>query len=142
MTELVTIASMAAFPLNNTLELPKSFVTTLKEMEGMEQPYGIMILNPSTRVIRITPTSSEEVVKISISISELSSNFLQQLGAILTRYKVKTLYSTGICFTQDDCCYEGYIDMSEFAETTPEQMQTDISQIKGISAVELEILSL
>jgi len=54
---------------------------------------------------------------------------------------LKTLYSTGICFTQDTCSYEGYIDMSEFAEIPPDQMREEINKITGISQVNLEIIS-
>lgn len=140
MEEPVTMATMTSFAPNKTLEMPKSFVNTLKE-GGMESSHAIMILNPSTRVIRITPTTSNEVVKLSIVISELSPDFLQALGKVLTRHKLKTLYSTGICFTQDTCSYEGYIDMSEFAEIPPDQMREEISKITGISQVNLEIIS-
>lgn len=141
MTDPVTMATMTTLTSNETLEMPKSFVNSLKEQEGMERPYAIMILNPSTRVIRFTPTTSSEVVKISVLISVLSPEFLQELGKILMRHNVTTLYSTGICFTQDTCSYEGYIAKSEFTETSPEQVQEDIRKIPGISQVDLEILS-
>jgi len=141
MKDPVTMASMVIFSSDNTLELPKSFVTTLKESEGQEYPYLIMILNNSSQVIRIAPTNGEQVVKLTIYISELAPSFLQRLGDVLTKSKVKTLYSTGVCFTEKTCSYEGYIDLTEFVETSPENLKTALSQIPGISKVEMEILS-
>ncbi len=119
------------------IELPENFLKSLRPKEGS---FAVMILVPSTKIIRIIPTDSSEVVKVAIEISELSPDFLQKLGAILTKHKIKTLYSTGLCFTQDTCVYEGYVDKTELKGLALDGLQSELNGIKGVSSVDISVL--
>ena len=136
----VTIARMISLEESSPIELPMDFLETLKPKDGSST--AVMILAPSTKIIRIIPSKSDTVVKVSIEIGELSPDFLQELGVVFMRSKIKTLYSTGLCFTQETCLYEGYIDKSDFVEITEEDLRTELSNIKGVSKVTLESLGL
>ncbi|MHA1989490.1 MAG: hypothetical protein ACW981_05260, partial [Candidatus Hodarchaeales archaeon] len=103
---------------------------------------AVMILAPSTKIIRIIPSKSDKVIKVSIEIGELSPDFLQELGVVFMRSKIKTLYSTGLCFTQETCLYEGYVDKSDLKEVTEDNLKTELQNIKGVSSVVLEELSI
>lgn len=133
----VTIAKMVRLKEDAPIELPESFLKSLRPKEGS---FAVMILAPSTKIIRIIPTDSDEVIKVAIEISELSPDFLQKLGSILTKHKIKTLYSTGLCFTQDTCVYEGYVDKSELKGLSMDGLQNELNGIKGVSAVDISVL--
>ncbi|GAG53464.1 unnamed protein product, partial [marine sediment metagenome] len=66
-------------------------------------------------------------------------DFLQELGVVFMRSKIKTLYSTGLCFTQDSCTYEGYLDSSDLT-ISQEQLKDELSEIKGVSKVDITTL--
>jgi hypothetical protein len=99
-----------------------------------------MILGTGTKVIRIIPTKSPIVLKLVIQIGQLSPYFLQELGVIFLKDKIATLYSTGLCFTQETCVYEGFIDAKDL-KVTPEQLRQDTKAISGVTQVTLEELT-
>ena len=135
----VTIAKMIQIQESKPISLPADFLDTIRPKD-VEESNAVMILAPSTKIIRIIPTKSPEVVKVAIEISELSPDFLQELGVVFMRSKIKTLYSTGLCFTQDSCTYEGYIDSSDLT-ISQEQLRDELAKIKGVSKVEFTTLT-
>ncbi|MHA1166633.1 MAG: hypothetical protein ACTSP4_01155 [Candidatus Hodarchaeales archaeon] len=137
-TSSVTIAKMVSLEENKPISLPADFLETLRPKNNGS--HAVMILAPSTKIIRIIPAKSNSVVKVAIEIGELSPDFLQELGVVFMRSKIKTLYSTGLCFTQETCVYEGYIDSSDI--TLPEdQLKAELQGIKGVSQVEIDTLT-
>jgi len=133
----VTIARMVSLDESEPITLPADFLETLRPKEGGSN--AVMILAPSTKIIRIIPTKSGTVVKVSIEIGELSPDFLQELGVVFMRSKIKTLYSTGLCFTQETCVYEGYIDTADVS-LPEDQLRKELEEIKGVSKVEISFL--
>lgn len=136
-TNSVTIAKMVSLDETKPIQLPAEFLETLKPADGGS--HAVMILAPSTKIIRIIPAKSDTVVKVSIEIGELSPDFLQELGVVFMRSKIKTLYSTGLCFTQETCVYEGYIDTVDI-NLPEDQLKGDLQNIKGVSMVGIEFL--
>lgn len=139
MTDAVTIAKMVLLAYDQPITLPDDFQASLRSKE--EGAHAIMILAPSPKIIRIIPAKSPEVLKVVIEIGELSPNFLQELGLVLMHAKIKTLYSTGLCFTQDSCVYEGYIDASD-VHVPEEQLERDLASIKGVAKVNMDLLKM
>ncbi|MFQ5981372.1 MAG: hypothetical protein ACE5OZ_24790 [Candidatus Heimdallarchaeota archaeon] len=139
MTDPVTIAKMVLLAHDQPITLPADFLASLRPKE--EGAHAIMILAPSTKIARIIPTKSPEVLKVAIEIGELSPEFLQELGLVLMHAKIKTLYSTGLCFTQETCVYEGYIDASE-VHLPEEQLEREFSNIKGVAKVTINLLKM
>ena len=133
----VTIAKMVSLDDTNPIALPVDFLETLKPKEGSSN--AVMILAPSTKIIRIIPSKSNTVLKVAIEIGELSPDFLQELGVVFMRSKIKTLYSTGLCFTQETCVYEGYVDSAD-VEMPTEKLQSELQGIKGVSQVVITTL--
>ncbi|MHA2271671.1 MAG: hypothetical protein ACXACI_07400 [Candidatus Hodarchaeales archaeon] len=139
MTDTVTIAKMVLLAYDQPITLPADFLASLQPTE--EGAHAIMILAPSPKIIRIIPAKSPEVLKVVIEIGELSPNFLQELGLVLMHAKIKTLYSTGLCFTQETCVYEGYIDASD-VHLPEEQLERDLASIKGVAKVHMDLLKM
>ncbi|MFQ5976568.1 MAG: hypothetical protein ACE5OZ_00380 [Candidatus Heimdallarchaeota archaeon] len=137
MSGTVTIAKMVSLAHDQAIALPSDFLDSLRPKD--DGSHAVMILAPSTKIIRIIPTKSPEVLKVAIEIGELSPDFLQELGVVFMRSKIKTLYSTGLCFTQDTCVYEGYIDVSD-VNLPEDQLKSELSSIKGVSKVNIDLL--
>ena len=133
----VTMAKMVSLEEKN-IPLPADFLETLRPKNNGS--HAVMILAPSTRVIRIIPSKSDSVVKVAIEIDEISPDFLQELGVVFMESKIKTLYSTGLCITQETCVYEGFIDSSDI-DLPVEQLESELQGIKGVSRVEITTLT-
>lgn len=134
----VTLARMSEIAENKPISLPNEFITALKP-EGARQV--IIILAPNTKIIRIIPTNSDTVAKININIEKLSPDFLRQMGSIFIRLGIKTLYSTGLCFTSDACVYEGYIDNQELEHVAEDKIYDEFKAIPGVSTVTIDMLT-
>lgn len=134
----VTLAKLIKITSKSPTKLPREFLELLK-LDSNE--HAILVFAVSTQTIRLIPTKSDQVVKIVIEIGDLTPGFLDRLGRVLASYKVDTLYSSGICFTEESCIYEGYIDRSELTPTPLDQLESKLSEINGISSVNLSILT-
>jgi hypothetical protein len=135
----VTIAKMIQLYEPEPIFLPSEFLDSISTTSDGE--YAIMILVPSSKILQIIPTKNPEVIKLTIEISDLSPDFLQRLAMIFMKNKVKTHYSSGLCFTQDNCFYEGYFDLSVLA-IPQEQLRDEIKVLKGVNKVKYGILPL
>lgn len=135
----VTIAKMIQLhePFDLLGKYPVALPTKDDIFGGVK--YALMILTPSTKIIRIIPARSPEVLKTTIEIGELSPDFLQEFGFVLISNKTRTLYSTGVCFMQDRCTYEVYIDLSDL-RISQEQLTAELANIEGVSKVSIESL--
>lgn len=133
----VTLAQMTVIDEAAPIKLPDRFIEALKP-EG--RSHAIIILAPNTRIIRIIPTNSPKVAKITINIGKLSPDFLRQMGSIFIRLGIKTLYSTGLCFTQETCLYEGYFDSIELENVSAETIKEEFMNIPGVSIVTIDML--
>ena len=133
----VTIAKIIQLQESKPIYLPADFLETIRPKE---ESSAVMILAPSTKIIRIIPTKSPKVVKLAIEIGELSPDFLQELGVVFMRGKIRTLYSTGLCFTQDNCTYEAYLDSSDLT-ISQEQLRDELTEIKSVSKVEFTTIT-
>ncbi len=134
----VTLAEMARIDNNEPIKLPNKFIQALQP-EGAKQ--AIIILAPNTKIIRIIPTPTDTVIKININIGKLSPDFLRNMGSIFIKMGIKTLFSTGLCFTSSACVYEGYLDSSELQSVTIDDIHKEFMQIPGVSTVTIDTLT-
>ncbi|MFX0113928.1 MAG: hypothetical protein ACFFB3_05240 [Candidatus Hodarchaeota archaeon] len=139
MLSTVTIAKVISLAQSQMIPLPPDFLDSLL-IEG-DESHAVMILMLSTNIIRIIPTKSSKTLKVVIEVSELSATFLQELGIVFMHSKLKTLYSTGLCFTHDTCVYEAYIDVHDLSLPV-DQFKIELANIKGVSMVNIELLTM
>ena len=140
-TDLVTHGMMVDLNKNENIPLSQDFINTLE----IDQDRAVLVVfSPKTSVIKILPTRSSDVVKIGIDIGKLGPNFLRHMGSLFAKWDFKTLYSTGLCFTQESCVYEGYIDSSDIErnDLTVESIIGDIESIDGVKGVRIDRLKL
>lgn len=136
----VTIAQMIRLePKPEPLFLSDEFLETLRP-KNVEESSAVMILAPSTKTIRIIPTKSSMVKKLVIEYYTRKRDFLQEIGIVFMRNKIKTLYSTGICFHDPPCNdimpFEGYIDSNDLL-ISEDQLKSELLAIPSIATVEI-----
>jgi hypothetical protein len=115
--------------------LPKKFI------EVIGKPFAIMIVSRSNGEIRLIPTDTSEVVKLSVEIDKLSQRFLRDLGLIIVRDKIEFLHTTGLCRKGKQCFYEGYIEKDKLSIKI-EELKFQVSQIEGVTNVDVSIIKL
>ncbi|MFB0544636.1 MAG: hypothetical protein ACETVN_02885 [Asgard group archaeon] len=135
----ITSAKIIELQAGKKIELPPDFIEALSTEEA---EHALAIFSPSSRMIRIIPTKSEEVYKVSIEIGELTPDFLQKMGSIFMKHRLKTAYSTGICYHADICVYEGYIAGSELKNISIDILKEELGDIEGVTNVTVEVLVL
>lgn len=135
----ITIAKMLKLEENKAVTLSSNFLEALKPEVG---DYAAIILTPNTKIIRIIPTTTDKVYKIAIDIGQLTPNFLKKIGNLFLSLGLKALYSTGLCFIEDKCVFDGYIDAEEFEKIDVEELKKSILEIEGITGVEIVILEI
>lgn len=146
----ITTAKVVPIKDNKTsisIEIPADFLeSTVKDEDGGTEAssYGhaVIIFTPSTRIIKIYPAKSGEVARIEVSIGELTPDFLQDVSTIFLETAVKTLYSTGVCFTSEACLYEVYADKSDLPEDMSiDELKSRLADIRGVNEVKIEFLT-
>jgi len=133
----ITIAKMLKLEPNKSVQLTNEFLEALKPEAGN---YAVIILTPNTKIIRIIPTSTNKVYKIAIDIGKLTPDFLRRIGNLFLKLGVKALYSTGLCFMEEKCVFDGYIDSEEFEKINIEKLKTEIMSVEGITGLDISIL--
>ncbi len=134
----ITMARMFKLEAEQALQLNADFLDALKPEEGN---YAAVILTPNTKIIRIIPTMTDKVYKIAIDIGQLTPDFLKRIGNLFLSLGLKALYSTGLCFLEDKCVFDGFIDAEEFDKINIEKLKEDIMTIDGITGVDIKVLS-
>ena len=79
-------------------------------------------------------------MKVAIDIDKLAPDFLRKVGNLFFELKLKTLYSTGLCFIDEKCIFDVYIDSIEFGKIDTEKLKNEIMSIEGISEINISII--
>ncbi len=133
----ITIAKMLKLEPMKSVQLTNDFLDALKPKAGN---YAVIILTPNTKIIRIIPTTTNKVHKVAIDIGKLTPDFLRRIGNLFLKLGVKALYSTGLCFMEEKCVFDGYIDSNEFEKIDVENLKAEILAIEGITGLDISIL--
>ena len=133
----ITKANVFKLKPDQKLELSNEFLKALKPEVGN---FAVIILTPNTKIIRIIPTSTEKIYKITIDIGKLTPDFLKRIGNLFLSLGLKALYSTGLCFIEEKCVFEGYIDSEEFESIDMNILKKEIMTVEGITDVDFSLL--
>ena len=127
-----------------SINIPASFLesTMGEEVDASRFNHAVIIFTPSTRIIKIYPSKSDQVARIEVEIGELTPEFLQDVSSIFLETSIKTLYSTGVCFTSEACLYEVYADKMDLpSHITIDELKNRLKEIRGVSNVKIDFLS-
>ena len=68
-------------------------------------------------MFRFIPVRSAHIVQFHMKLTVLEENFLQRLFQVFEeinkKYKVKPIYSSGVCFVEEECYYFFLIEIVE-----------------------------
>lgn len=135
----VTLGKIIEISDDKTFTLPNEFLEALKTKDG-KNDFSLVVATPSIKKIEFQKIKSDEVIKIDLEIGEPTPDFLQELGKVFTKYEIKTIYSTGLCFTPTICRYECYID-APGRTISQEQLKGELEKIADIIHVNLTTLT-
>ncbi|MHA1339224.1 MAG: hypothetical protein ACTSRZ_04010 [Promethearchaeota archaeon] len=103
--------------------------------------YIIAILPNNLRKIVLFPTNTEMGLYTKINLkrkSKLDDTFFIKLRKKLNNFSIKTLYTTGVCFSKDECFWEGVF---EYKKDFPlERFIEDLKTIDSVESVFTQIL--
>ncbi|OLS23124.1 MAG: hypothetical protein HeimC3_26740 [Candidatus Heimdallarchaeota archaeon LC_3] len=121
------------------IEIPADFLeSTMAKEDEKADGYAVIIFTPSTKIIKIYPAKSGVVARIEVGINELTPDFLQEVSSIFLEAGIKTLYSTGVCFTSESCLYEVYVDKQDYPESF--DLKARLGEIRGVGEVKIDML--
>ena len=133
----ITMANMLKLEEDQSVQLTSEFLDALKPEDSH---FAVIILTPNTKIVRIIPTTTEQVYKITIDIGQLTPDFLKRIGNLFLELGLKSLYSTGLCFVEEKCVFEGYIDSTEFEKIDMNDLKKEIMAVEGITGVDFSLL--
>jgi len=133
----ITVAEVLRIVPDKAIKLSKELLGALKPEAGN---YAVIILTPNTKIIRIIPTSTNKVYKIGIDIGRLTPDFLRKIGNLFLKMGLKALYSTGLCFVEEKCVFDGYIDAEEFEKIDVELLKKEVMAVEGITGIKVTTL--
>ena len=118
-------------------EITDEVITAIQEISKSNDILSIYSMN--ARAIYFFPVASD-VYKLSIQIFPLTPEIVAKIMNKISELATKIVYSTGLCFTQESCTYEGYLDSSDLT-ISQDELKQHLSEIKGVSKVEITTLA-
>lgn len=101
----ITLGKMVDLRKNTSLFIPANWVTNFNEEKN---DYAIFLKNNPT-MFRFIPTKADKVVQFHMKLSVLEENFLQRLFQVFEKihkeFEIKPMYSSGVCFVEEECYY-------------------------------------
>ncbi len=100
----------------------------------------LVIFNPrpDNMKISIIPCKTKEVLKIVVHLTEFSPQTVKSIADIIYDLRISTVYTSGICFHEKECCYEAYVEMR--GGNIMSSIKEKFSKIPQFKAVDLEII--
>ncbi|MFX1367483.1 MAG: hypothetical protein ACFFAY_02665 [Promethearchaeota archaeon] len=128
----MTQARVLKIEKGNAITLPEAFV------DGINQPYGLVILVMKDKNVKLYPVNSEKVMYLKLEIEKLSKSFLEELTMIFMKAGLDDiLFTSGICQAADQCYYECYF-VPEQLTTSVKDLDKSLNGIGGVQKVVLE----
>jgi hypothetical protein len=101
----------------------------------------LCIIPKDVKKIVLFPTNAESGIYAKINLkreNRLDDSFFISLREQITKFKLNTLFTTGICFEKVECYYEGIF---EYYDNFPiEEFKHTLEKIKTVVSVTLKVL--
>jgi hypothetical protein len=105
--------------------------------------FYLLIYIPSDDIIKISvfPCSNPSIKKILIRLKEFSPDLVKGISDVLKNFNLGdgTVHTTGLCFQQQDCFYETYLDSSNFKDRqlSLEEIRQEFLKVPRVEDVEI-----
>ena len=91
--------------------------------------------------INIIPCDAPEILKILVNLSEFSPQTIKSIADIIYTLNITTIHTSGLCFRENKCCYEAYVELTGDKENIQEEIRSKFMRVEGCKSVELEIIN-
>ena len=129
----ITLGKMVNLNKTNSLFIPMNWIRSFNDEESK---YAIFLKNNPT-MFRFIPTKSETIQQYHMKLTILEENFLQRLFQVFEElnknYQVKPIYSSGVCFVDDDCYY--FFLIEHVSKEIEETLKSKLSELKGVEEI-------
>ena len=101
----------------------------------------LVIFNPRPDSLKISiiPSKNREVLKILVHLTAFSPQAVKAIADIVYDMKIATVYTSGICFQEQECVYEAYVEYNN-KSTIMTTIKEKFSSIPQAVSVELEVI--
>ncbi len=108
----------------------------MKSFNDEKTDYAIFLKNNPT-MFRFIPVKSAKILQFHMKLSVLEENFLQRLFEVFeeinTNYKIKPIYSSGVCFVEEECYYFFLIEVVN--EDVEEKLKEKLIKLKAVEEI-------
>lgn len=104
----------------------------LKEIGIRDDERILAVITKRRRMIRLIPTGPD-VLKISLTMKELPQT-IAAVAAVLAEADLETIYSTGMCYKEGHCIWEGYVDITD-CDIPLDDLKERLQFIDGLTEV-------
>ncbi|MBD3187321.1 hypothetical protein GF325_10860 [Candidatus Bathyarchaeota archaeon] len=133
--DTTTVASLVS--LDSPITIPDEVKARLKKN-------ALMVIPDSGKKISLFPTPHDSVVRVSLELRSkgLSPLFFNEIGRITKEeLNVSILYTTGLCFAEEKCIWDGFFeDKSKFENI--DEITQKFKNIEGVNTVNIQIINL
>ncbi|MHA1792929.1 MAG: hypothetical protein ACTSVI_09820 [Promethearchaeota archaeon] len=136
MAESTVISTLVS--LSEPIQLPEESKTILKKKNAL------VVIPDSGKKILLFPTDSEAIVKVSLELRSkgLSPLFFNEIGKITKdELDVNILYTTGLCFAEEKCVWDGFFEEHEKFGNI-EEIEKKFLDVEGVNSVKINIIKL
>lgn len=126
--------------IENCLKFPEEIVNKLTR-RGERQNIVVVIPKDGKKVVMF-PTSANTGIYTRIDIqkgSQLTDAFFPELPKVLAKYQLHTLFTTGVCLSEEYCYWEGVFEYREGISI--DELRNDLISIKTVDSVKMTILA-
>lgn len=129
----VTLGKIVNLENIDTMHIPGSWIKNFNEEQ---HKYAIFLKNNAS-MFRFIPTRTNNVLEFHMRLTELEENFLQRLFQVFegmnTDFAIKPIYSSGVCFVDEDCYY--FFLVEHINQEVEEKLKFLLKQLKGVEEV-------
>lgn len=128
----VTLGKMVKLDKTESLFIPEKWIKSFNE----DNKFAIFLMNNAT-MFRFIPTKSSAVKQFHMKLTVLEENFLQSLFQVFEEinkdFQIKPIYSSGVCFVDEDCYYLFLVE--DVNEAMENKLKDKLAKLSGVEEV-------
>ena len=124
---------MVKLDKKDTLFIP---IQWIKHINDEDNKFAIFLMNNAT-MFRFILTKTESVKQFHMILTVLEEDFLQSLFQVFDEinkdFKIKPIYSSGVCFVDEDCYYLFLVE--NVNKEMENKLKIKLSKLSGVEEI-------
>ena len=112
--------------VNQDVHIPNDWISHLTQTDK----FAVLLKN-NPAMFRLVTTKHPEVTEFYLDLEVLQEDFLELMFKKIESFKIKPIYSSGVCFVEDTCYYLFLID-GDPDQITKDGVVTALKEIQGV----------